>query len=133
MSRYAFDVIGELYFGRMFGFLKTGSDHGSWIHSLDLLMLFLCLTAVAPSHTRPLILMSAIVVPGSLKALKAIKTIGEAARSCVAQRFDNAARDLEPNRTDLLDQLYSIHLEKGEKVDFNRGEIEQEAYVALYV
>ena len=125
--RYAFDVIGELYFGRMFGFLETGADHGSWIESLDLLMPFLCMTAVAPTYVRPLILMSALVVPGSLKALKAIDNIGVAARKCVAERFDSASKDDGPHRTDMVEQLHEIHLEKGEKVDFQIGDIQQEA------
>ncbi|EXJ84620.1 hypothetical protein A1O3_05290 [Capronia epimyces CBS 606.96] len=132
LQMYAFDVIGELYFGRMFGFMETSSDHESWIHSLDLLMPFLCMTAVAPTYVRSLILASALVVPGSLAALKAIENIGTSARRCVAQRFAEESKDEGQHRSDILDQLYRIHLEKGDKVDFNLGEIEQEAYVALF-
>lgn len=87
------------------------------------------MTAVAPSYIRPLILGSAIVVPGSLKALKAIDNIAKAARNCVAKRSDEAPRDQQ--RSDMLDQLYEIQLVKGEKVDFKTGDIVQEAYVAL--
>lgn len=130
LNRYAFDVIGELYFGRMFGFMENSHDHGSWIRSLDLLMPFVCMTAVAPSYFRPLILASAFVVPGSLSALKALDTIATASRSCVAKRFGDGSKTSE-HRTDILEQLYSIHRERGEKVEFGLGEIEQEAYVAL--
>lgn len=130
LERYAFDVIGELYFGRMFGFMENSHDHESWIQSLDLLMPFLCVTAVAPSYIRQFSLASALVVPGALKALKAVDNIGTAARTCVAKRFAKGSETTE-HRTDILDQLYSIHLEKGEKVDFGLGEIEQESYVAL--
>ncbi len=115
----------------MFGFLESGADYGEMIHSLDLLMPFLCMTAVAPTYVRPLILASAIVVPGSIKALKAIDNIGVAARTCVAKRFDQSPEQEGPKRTDILDQLYAIHLEKGDKVDFHMGDIQQEAYVAL--
>lgn len=89
------------------------------------------MTAVAPTYVRPLILGSAIVVPGSLKALKAIDTIATAATKCVAKRFAAGKQHEHQHRQDILDQLYAIHLEKGEKVDFNMGEIEQEAWVAL--
>lgn len=123
-------MIGELYFGRMFGFMENSHDHESWIQSLDLLMPFVCMTAVAPSYIRQLILLSALVVPGSLKALKALDNIGTASRACVAKRFANSSETTE-NRADILNQLYSIHLEKGEKVEFGLGEIEQESYVAL--
>lgn len=126
-------MIGELYFGNAFGFLATGKDYGDWIGSLDLLLPFLCATAVAPSYIRPLILASSLVVPGSLKALKAIDNIGVSARRCVAERFDKTSKDEESRRTDILEQLYDIHEEKGEKVDFQLGDIQQEAYVALLV
>jgi hypothetical protein len=131
--RYAFDVVGELYFGRWFGFMERSHDHGTWIHSLELLMPFLCMTAVAPTYIRPLILASALVVPGSLKALKAVENIGTAARDCVAQRFAEVSQaEKGPSReNDMLGQLYAIHKEKGEQVDFQLGDIEQESYVAL--
>ncbi|KAF2970786.1 hypothetical protein GQX73_g2847 [Xylaria multiplex] len=129
---YAFDVIGELYFGRMFGFMEKSHDHGNWIQSLDLLMPFLCMTSVAPSYMRPLILSSALVVPGSIKALKAVETIGTAAREVVSKRFNIGATPEHERRTDVLQQLYDIHEEKGAKVDFKMGDIEQEAYVALF-
>ena len=129
--RYAFDVIGELYLGKMFGFLQKNHDHGGWIHSLDLLMPFLCLCAVAPASARPLILASSLFVPGSFKALKAAEHIGISARSYVARRFDEGTRLGSRKRTDMLQQLYDVHLEKGDKLDFHMGDIEQEAYVGL--
>ncbi|KAI0875612.1 cytochrome P450 oxidoreductase [Hypoxylon argillaceum] len=129
---YAFDVIGELYFGRMFGFMEKSHDHGDWIRSLDLLMPFLCMTSVAPSYMRPLILSSALVVPGSIAALKAVDTIGTATRDVVSKRFNIGATPEHEQRADVLQQLYNIYEEKGEKVDFKMGDIEQEAYVALF-
>jgi cytochrome P450 len=118
LQMFTFDVIGELYFGRMFGFLEKAEDHGSWIHSLDLLMPFLCMTAVAPAFLRPLILTSAVVVPGALKAVKAVENIGVAARECVAARFADGPKLEGQTRTDLLEQLYTIHKERGDKIDF---------------
>ncbi|KAG9767418.1 hypothetical protein KCU88_g7459, partial [Aureobasidium melanogenum] len=86
VQMYAFDVVGELYFG----------------------------------------------LPGSLKALKAIDTIATAARKCAAKRFSEGKEAKSKDRTDILEQLYTIHQEKGEKVDFNMPEIEQEAWIALF-
>ncbi|KAI7774611.1 hypothetical protein LA080_008082 [Diaporthe eres] len=105
---------------------------GGWIHSLDLLMPFLCLCAVAPASARPLILASSLFVPGSFKALKAVENIGISARSYVARRFDEGTQLETRKRTDMLQQLHDVHLEKGDKVDFHMGDVEQEAYVALF-
>lgn len=133
LHMYANDIIGELYFGKAFGFLEKSYDHGGWMHSLELLMPFLCMCAVAPAFVRPLVLASSLAVPGALKALKAVENIATSARACVSQRFDQGAQlETEEKRTDMLQQLYDIHLEKGSKVDFNMGDIEQEAYVALF-
>lgn len=111
--------------------MEKSHDHGDWIRSLDLLMPFLCMTSVAPSYMRPLILSSALVVPGSIAALKAVDTIGTATRDVVSKRFNIGATPEHEQRADVLQQLYNIYEEKGEKVDFKMGDIEQEAYVAL--
>ncbi|KAI0403196.1 cytochrome P450 [Xylaria palmicola] len=128
---YAFDVIGELYFGQMFGFMEKSHDHENWIQSLDQLMPFLCMTSVAPSCMRPLILSSALALPGSIRALKAVDTIGTAAREVVSKRLNVGANPEHERRTDILQQLYDIYEEKGSKLDFSIGDIEQEAWVAL--
>lgn len=114
----------------MFGFMENSHDHGEWIHSLELLLPFLCVTAVAPTYIRPLILGSSLVVPGSMRAMKAINNIGESAKACAAKRFSAEVSESE-RRTDILQQLYTIYQEKGDKVDFKMGEIELEAFVGL--
>lgn len=130
LTRYAFDVIGELYFGEMFGFMERSCDHENYVHSLDTLMPLVVATAVSPKYFRPFILGSAIVSPTALRALKALDHIAAAARSCVAKRVrsNEAATAV---RRDLLEQLLEIARTKGEKVDFGVPEIEYEAYVAL--
>ncbi|KAH9905239.1 cytochrome P450 oxidoreductase [Xylariomycetidae sp. FL2044] len=128
---FSFDVVGELSFGRMFGFLEKKEDYRGWIRSLDTILPFLCIMGVAPPYLRPMITASALVVPASRKALEAASSMGVAARDCVAQRFANEARSEHPPRVDLLGQLYSICQEKGAEVDFQMGDIEQESWVAL--
>lgn len=132
MQMYAYDVIGELYFGRMFGFLENSEDFHGWIHSLDLLTPFICMTAVAPKFVRPMIMASALVVPGSLQALRAIENIATSAKEMVAGRFGTVDLETMERREDIAGQLYGIHVEKGAKVDFMIGDIEQEAYNAIF-
>ena len=54
-NRYTFDIIGELFYGRAFGFLDEGKDQNDWIKSLDKMIPFVCLMGVAPPILRPLI------------------------------------------------------------------------------
>lgn len=128
--RYAFDVIGELYFGRIFGFITGRCDYGSYIESLDTLLPPIVISAVSPAYVRPIILASALVLPAARKAFGCLDHIANAAKSCVARRREELATGKE-NRRDLLDQLFAIHHEKGETDDFQIRDIEQEAYVAM--
>ncbi|KAH8896794.1 cytochrome P450 oxidoreductase [Thozetella sp. PMI_491] len=131
LQMYAFDVIGELYFGNMFGFMKSRHDHGRFIASLDTLMPPLCQVAVAPTYARPFILGSSVLIPAVRKALDSVNNIAKAARSCVAERCDALAAGAQP-RSDLLQQLLDIRQAKSDKVDFGIPEIQQEAYVAIF-
>jgi hypothetical protein len=127
--RYAFDVVGEIFFGDMFGFLKNSEDHGAFIASLVALMPVLCMSAIAPSYLRP-IMTSAIAVPYMLRAVKAINGIREAAVAAAENRIKNIELGA-PVRNDMLQQLFDIVREKGEKINFGSREATLEAYVAI--
>ena len=125
-------MVGELFFGKMFGFMSNREDHQSWISSLDTLMPVMCVVAVAPSYTRPLILLSSALNPVARKALEAIDRIAIAAKSCVAERMDNDLEHAkEGSRRDIMQQFLELKQEKGEKVDFGIGEVQMEANTAL--
>lgn len=130
--RYAFDVIGEIFFGDMFGFLENSEDHGSFIASLDALMPVLCISAIGPTYLRPLIMGSAIVIPAAFKAVKAIDGIRKAAVAAAGKRMTEIENGVA-HRSDMLQQLFDIVREKGEKVNFTSREATLEAYVAMSV
>jgi|TARA_R110002003_G_scaffold1110_2_gene22367 hypothetical protein len=114
----------------MFGFLQNSEDHGAFIASLDALMPVLCVSAIGPTYLRPLIMSSAIVLPAALKAVKAIDGIRQAALAAGTKR----RKDIEngvAHRNDMLQQLFDIVREKGEKVNFSSDEATLEAYVAM--
>ena len=63
----------------------------------------------------------------------AIKHISAAARGGVAARANaNIKSESHDDRTDLLHHLLKIVKDKGEAVDFGKGEVESEAYSAMY-
>jgi hypothetical protein len=90
-------------------------------------------SAVAPSYIRPLIMASSIFSSAVRTALRAIDHIAAAAKGCVAERSQQLLTGVQTIRCDLLQQLFDISNEKGEKVDFGLGEITYEAYVGLCV
>jgi len=125
-------VIGEVFFGQMFGFLEHSTDHGDFIASLDALMPVIVIAAVAPTYVRPLVQASAIVIPGALKAVEALDGIARSAKAAASRRMQDAERGIE-HRNDLLQQLFDIVREKGEKVNFGPDEATQESYAAMQV
>lgn len=61
--RYTFDVLGELYYGEMFGFMKDREDHNNWIWALDKMIPFVCFAGVTSPLLRPLVYAALAVLP----------------------------------------------------------------------
>jgi hypothetical protein len=132
--RCAFDVIGELFFGQRFGFIKNSHDHESYIASLDTVLPVLTAAGVSSPFVCGLILGSSMFSSTVRKGLKAVDHITAAARGCVATRLSASDKHQpEATRVDLLHHLLEIAKNKGEALDFGKGEVELEAYVGLYV
>lgn len=114
----------------MFGFLEHSENHCGLIAALDMLMPVLTIQAVAPVWVRPLIMTAAIGVPGALKAALALHGIGGTATAAVLKRKGDIESGVS-HRHDLLQQLFDIVREKGEKVNFGTGEVTLESWAAM--
>ncbi len=125
-------MIGELFFGRMFGFMEKSCDHGSYIEALDTFLPFITRMTMTPKFYRPLFQLSALFSSATRKASKTMPRIAQAAKDCVADRIKLEAEH-GGVRTDLLQHLLGILESKGTKVDFGMGEVEISALTALYV
>lgn len=130
-DRYAFDSIGELFFSRMFGFLKYGRDYNGYINALDLLIPFIAVACASPSYLRPLVLASGAVIPRVFKALKALKHIETASEACVVERQNLITSGKGEDFEDMLQSFFDTMREKGQQKDFGFTEIKMEAYGAL--
>jgi cytochrome P450 len=119
---YTFDTVGELMFGKMFGFLEKREDHGNFIRSLETLLPLIVTGAVAPAYARPFIMGSGIFVPAALRAIKALGNIRNAALGAVSNR-KKEVEDGIADRYDLLQQMLDIAREKGEKADYGENEV----------
>lgn len=127
---YAFDVVGELAFGDMFGFMEKNTDIGGWIGALESLMPILCVAAIAPTYIRPFVLGLSIISPTVFKALKSFEGIHTAAVDVVAKRVKEIDAGTA-TRVDMLQQFGKIVREKGSQTGFTDSEVTLEAYVAM--
>jgi hypothetical protein len=127
---YAFDVIGELYFSSMFGFMKQRSDVNDYIGSLDTLLPVLCAASVMPSYVRAPFLASGLLLRSVRKALKALGRIEEASATCVRERLQPGGKS-EGAREDILGKLLDIHEHKGDQHNFNLTDVQSEVFTGL--
>ncbi|EEU37985.1 uncharacterized protein NECHADRAFT_3047, partial [Fusarium vanettenii 77-13-4] len=132
VQMYAFDVIGQLFFSRMFGFLKEGGDHRGYIRSLDTLLPILAVASAMPTYIRTLFSLAGTMFGSVRGALTAINEIERAAESCIAERQEILNNGETVERKDILSALFEIIQEKGDKVNFGLTEAKVEVYVALF-
>ncbi|CAN9187219.1 unnamed protein product [Alternaria alternata] len=128
---YAFDVIGELFFSRMFGFMAQATDYRGYIAALDRLLPMLTIACVMPSYLRPLFLIGGAIFPPIFKALISVKSIETAAKDAVDERSALMKKGMTDGQEDILSGLFGVMKTKGEKVDFGLTEITVEIYSAL--
>ncbi|KAI3548812.1 uncharacterized protein CCOS01_13119 [Colletotrichum costaricense] len=126
---YTFDIIGELFYGRAFGFLDEGKDQNDWIKSLDKMIPFVCLMGVAPPALRPFIGIGTMLTSAGKEIAKGVKNIGESSARLMKDAYESR---LEAPRTDMAQQVFAIYEKNGEKYDYRWGDVEQESYGALF-
>lgn len=113
--------------------MENSHDHESYIASIDILLPMMMTASLVPPAFRGLVLGSSVFSSTIRKGLNALKHISAAARGCVAARAsENAKSESQADRTDLLHHLLNIVKNKGDAVDFEKGEVESEAYSAMY-
>jgi hypothetical protein len=113
--------------------MENSHDHEGYIASCDALLPFLTAAGVSSPAVRNIILGSSLFSSAARKGLKAVDHIAAAARGCVAERLsENDSGKSKTGRIDLLHHLLEIVENKGEALDFGKGEVEYEANVAMY-
>lgn len=124
-------MIGELYFGAPFGFLETGSDYHGLIARLDKLLPINLTIALLPQMYRPLYQFYITHEPSIARTVREMGANGKITRQQVFDRKLLIENGRTPTRRDMLAKLFDIHAEKGEKEDFQIGDIMQEGHVGL--
>lgn len=124
--RYTFDVIGELFFGRMFGFIHSGKDVGGYIGAVDTILPHAIKMAVIPIWQRPF---QIFMIPFSAKfrgAITKFNALAAASKQYVDERVNGKS-----DRTDMLEKLLGVMKEKSP--DFDITDVYTESYTAMFV
>lgn len=126
-------MIGELFYGRMLGFLQGSHDYESLIEALDTLLPVLIMSCVAPPLFRPLITISAVLSSTKRKAVAVARRLEKIARQMAVQHRKIKAEKGASGKTrrDFLKQLLDNVSDKGKQVEFGFDEVACEVHIAL--
>ena len=126
-NRYAFDVIGELFFGHQFGFMRDEHDYGRYIECLDTLLPGIAVSCVLPAYIRPFNSSIGMLFPtirSSIKGFDEIRVAGKYWTNARQEQMQSKSAE----RIDLLDKFFRI---KESKEGYDIPEIQSEACTAM--
>ncbi|KAL4799714.1 cytochrome P450 [Aspergillus venezuelensis] len=130
---YAYDVIGEMYFSNMFGFLEAGGDHLGYIEAVDDLIPVQFIAANMPTYLRGLFMLTGIMLPKVRGALKAMDRLTETSNKMLKGRLAALqSPDRKLQRADILGKLLDISHNDGKRLDFELDDIKMEAFGGLF-
>ena len=116
--RYAFDVLGELFYGKVFGFMRERKDIGDYMEAIDSLLPAFTIGGTLPSYLTKWYLVSTILFSSSVRgALGAVKHIENASEAAVKRRGQEIVENTDEKR-DMLRKMLEINVDRGEKINF---------------
>ena len=83
---YTFDVIGELFFGHHFGFMKEDHDYQGWMETLENLFPVIVTTGLLPKYLRSAVFPIGLLDSNFRKGLPGLRTLTQAAIDGIEQR-----------------------------------------------
>lgn len=123
-------MIGELYFGKKFGFMEERADYGTYMESVWNLVSVVAWVSMLPSYAQKAVLAGGFVIPSVRRGMTIMMNMFKIAKQRVAER-QNDLKEGNPTRQDLLGKSLAIHHERGEKENFLLEDAEVESYTAL--
>ncbi|KAI4094917.1 MAG: hypothetical protein LQ344_001962 [Seirophora lacunosa] len=132
INMYAFDVLGELFYGNMFGFMHEHKDIGGYMKTIDSMLPAFSVGGTVPSYLTKLYFLSTVIIsPSVRRAVGAVQLIDNASKTAIERRRLELA-EKQDNRRDLLRKMLDINAERGEKVNYTYQDICVESQSSLF-
>ncbi|KAA8895566.1 cytochrome P450 [Sphaerosporella brunnea] len=125
LRMYTMDIIGELFFGRMFGFIQERKDIGGYMAAIDAVAPHGMRVGVMSSWMRPF---QMLLIPFSSQFLPGIR--GFKALAAESKRYVEERVGMKTERRDMLGALLQIAEEHNPEFDLR--DVHMEAYVAIF-
>lgn len=131
LLRYAFDVLGELFYGKMFGFIRERKDIGGYMKAIDSLLPAFTIGGTVPSYLTKIYLLSTIIFSPSVRgALGAVKQIEAASKTAVKRRKQEIKENKDDKR-DILRRMLEIEADRGVELGFTYEHIYVESHSSM--
>ncbi|KAL8723382.1 MAG: hypothetical protein Q9225_000298 [Loekoesia sp. 1 TL-2023] len=131
-NMYAFDVLGELFYGKQFGFMSERTDIGNYMRAIDSLLPAFTLGGTIPSYLTKLYFLSTVLISPSVRgALGAVKHIENASETAVKNR-QQELMEKKDDKHDMLRKMLEINADRGEKINFTYQHICVESHSSIF-
>ncbi|KAF2685873.1 cytochrome P450 [Lentithecium fluviatile CBS 122367] len=127
--RFTYDVIGELFFGKAYGFLEQERDIDNLMAAAAAVAPFEGMMGMAPTWLKPFMWWM-LAIPNIARGVMNFQKVKVTGKKVVADRM-RAVENQAETRTDMLGKMLNIVWEKGEKYDWSVQDVEQECFVAM--
>jgi hypothetical protein len=127
--RYTYDVVGDLFFGKAYGFLEEERDIDNMMAATAAVAPFEGMMGMAPPWMRPLMVWM-IAIPNIARGVMYFRKIQIKGRNIVARRLKEI-QDYQVTRPDMVGKMLQVVATKGEKMDWTTKDVEQECFVAM--
>ncbi|KAI9719365.1 MAG: hypothetical protein M1828_006266 [Chrysothrix sp. TS-e1954] len=127
--RFTYDIIGELFFGKAYGFLEQERDIDSLMAAAAAVAPFEGMMGMAPPWLRP-VMVWMLAIPNIARGVINMQKVKKTGQRVVANRM-REVENQQQTRKDMLGKMLQIVYEKGEKSDWSVQDVEQECFVAM--
>ena len=125
-------MLGELFYGKMFGFMNERTDIGGYMKAIDSLLPAFTIGGTLPSYlTKPYFLSTVLLSPSVRGALGAVKHIETASENAVKRRKQELDARRNEEKHDMLRKMLEINADRGEKINFTHQHITVESHSSM--
>lgn len=133
INMYTFDVLGELFYGKMFGFMHSHTDVGGYMKAIDSLLPAFTIGGTLPSYLTKLYFLSTVIISPSVRgALGAVARIESASKAAIERRREELAAEEKDDKHDILRKMLEINADRGEKINFTHQDICVESHSSIF-
>ncbi|KXS98944.1 hypothetical protein AC579_6731 [Pseudocercospora musae] len=137
MHKYAFDAIGEIFYGKEggFGMIRDNIDYNGWCKCLETMSDIGAAMTYMPAYLRPFWLLSEVLFGGAdaRAGLSNMEKVKKDAKEATTERIGERSAETDAStRPDMLNKLLDIVDSQGEKLNWTTLDVATELWAIIW-